>query len=331
MSFKKPRLDPSLFAKDLLFDGIPVRVYQPKAPSAGRRKGMVLFHGGAGLAGNIDFYQDISGRIAKEADVVLVAVSYGLSPEHPYPSQYKQCLAATAHFMQNAEVYGVDPSQIIIFGDSAGGNFTSVVAQQLTKRPDLPKLRAQALIYAGVQALDFNLPSYVQNATMPFLTQENVIDFGLQYFIKDPALKGDILKGSHVPDDFRLKYRKWVSANNIPEEFKRGYREVPLAPYKPEIYKQFPELLEETFSSIFAEDHVIKQLPETFIVTCEYDVFRDDNLLYKKRLEDCGVKVRWFHAEQGFHGVINLADNGIFTFPAGVEIVDSIIDFVKSL
>ncbi|XP_015276555.1 PREDICTED: arylacetamide deacetylase-like 4, partial [Gekko japonicus] len=219
MNIMKPRLDPSLSAKDLLFDGVPIRVYQPKAPYAGRRKGMVLFHGGAGLVGTIDFYQDNSNRIAKEADVVLVAVSYGLSPEHPYPSQYKQCLAATAHFMRNAEVYGVDPSQIIIFGDSAGGNFTSVVAQQLTKRPDLPKLRAQALIYAGVQAMDFNLPSYVQNATMPLLSQETVIKFILQYFIKDPALKSDILKGSHVPDDFRLKYRKWVSPDNIPEKF----------------------------------------------------------------------------------------------------------------
>lgn len=233
--------------------------------------------------------------------------------------------------MQNADVYGVDPTQIIIFGDSAGGNFSSVVAQQLTKRPDLPRLRAQALIYAGVQAMDFNLPSYVQNALMPFLTQEHTLHFGLQYFMKDLALKDDILKGSHVPDDFRLKYRKWVNADNIPEKFKRGYQQVPFAPYKPEVYKQCSELLDVTFSSIFAKDDVIKQLPETLIVSCEYDVFRDDNLLYKKRLEDCGVKVRWFHAEQGFHGVLNFSDMGFFTFQAGVEIVDCIIDFVKSL
>ncbi|XP_060115162.1 arylacetamide deacetylase-like 4 [Heteronotia binoei] len=331
ISFKKSKLDPSLFAKDLLFDGVPVRVYQPKAPSAGRRKGMLLFHGGAGMAGTIDFYQNICNIIAKKADVVLVSVGYGLSPEHRYPSQYKQCLAATVHFLKNAEAYGVDPSQVIIFGDSAGGNFTSVVAQQLTKRPDLPKLRAQALIYGGVQAMDFNLPSHVQNASMPLLTREDLLHFGLQYFVKDPALKVELLKGTHVPDDYRLKYRKWVNANNIPERFRHGYQEVPFAPYKPEIYKQVPELMEETFSSIFAEDHIIKQLPETLIVTCQYDVFRDDNLLYKKRLEDCGVKVKWFHAEMGFHGAMNFCDAGIFRFPSGVEIVDSIIDFVKSL
>ncbi|XP_077167541.1 arylacetamide deacetylase-like 4 [Paroedura picta] len=292
---------------------------------------MLLFHGGAGVAGTIDCYQNICNRITKGADVVLVSVGYGLSPEHPYPSQYKQCLAATVHFLQNAETYGVDPSQVVIFGDSAGGNFTSVVAQQLTKRGDLPKLRAQALIYGGFQAMDFQLPSYLQNSSMPFLTQENTVIFGLNYFNKDPALKEDVLRGSHVPDDFRLKYRKWVNADNIPQKFKRGYREVPLAPYKPEVYEKFPELMDLTFSSLFAEDHVIRQLPETLFVTCEHEVFRDDSLLYMKRLEDCGVKVRWFHSKQGFHGVMNFIDVGILSFPAGVEIVNCIIDFVESL
>nr|XP_056720922.1 arylacetamide deacetylase-like 3 [Euleptes europaea] len=332
ISFRNPKLDPSLFAKDLLFDGVPVRVYQPKAPFAGRRKGMLLFHGGAGMAGSIDFYQDVSNKIAKDADIVLVSVGYGLAPEHPYPSQYKQCLTATVHFLKNAEVYGVDPSQVVICGDSAGGNFCTVVAQKLTERPDLPKLRAQLLVYAGVQAMDFNLPSYVQNTGMPFLSQENTVIFGLWFFGQDLSLKDDLLKGSHVPDDFRMKYGKLASADNIPEKFKgQGYRPVPHGPYKPEVYKQLPELLQVTFSSLFAEDHVIEQLPETFIVSCEYDVLRDDSLLYKKRLEDCGVKVSWFHSEQGFHGVINLSDMGLFTFPAGVEILDRIVDFVRGL
>ncbi|XP_054857575.1 arylacetamide deacetylase-like 4 [Eublepharis macularius] len=332
ISFIKFKLDPRLFSKDLLFNGVPVRVYQPKAPSPGRRKGLLLFHGGAGQIGSIDLYQDISNKIATAADTVVVSVGYGLSPEHLYPSQYKDCLTATIHFLQNAEVYGVDPSQVVICGDSAGGNFATIVAQKLTERPDLPKLRAQILIYAGVQAMDFNLPSYVQNSAMPLLSQENTVYVVLRYFMKDLSLQDDILNGSHVPDDFRLKYGKRVSVDNLPERFKRqGHGQVPLAPYKPEVYKQVPELLQVTFSSIFAEDHIIKQLPETFIVTCEYDVVRDDNLLYKKRLEDCGVKVSWFHAEQGFHGVLNFTDFSFLSFPAGVEMLDQIVAFVKGL
>lgn len=234
--------------------------------------------------------------------------------------------------MQNTELYGVDPSQIIIGGDSSGGNYASVVAQLLVERPDLPKLRAQVLVSAFLQTMNFNLPSYQQNSTFPLLFQENVVYYGLQYFKKDLSLMEDILKGSHVPKEMRLKYEKWVSPDNIPERFKhRGYKPTPLAPYKPEVYQKFPELLQTTFSSLFAEDSFIQQLPETLIISSEYDVFRDDSLLYKKRLEDCGVKVKWFHSENGFHGGINLFAKGILSFPCGAEILDSIVDFVNGL
>ncbi|XP_053137326.1 arylacetamide deacetylase-like 4 [Hemicordylus capensis] len=329
---RRTRLDPSLFSKDLHFDGVPVRVYYPKAPSAGLRRGLVFCHGGSGMFGSIALYQNICNVIAKEADLVLVSVGYRLAPEHPYPTQYQDCLTATLYFLQNTNAYGVDPSQVIIGGDSAGGNFASVVTQKLVGRTDVPKLRAQVLIYSGLQAMDFNLPSYQQNSAIPSLYRDSVICFGTKYFGKSTSLCDDILKGSHVPDEMRLKYGKWVSADNIPERFKRrGYQQVPLAPYKPEVYRQFPELLEVTFSSLFTEDSVIRQLPETLIVSCEYDVLRDDSLLYKKRLEDSGVRVSWFHAEYGVHGVLNTCNAGFLTFSTAIEILDKVVDFVKSL
>ncbi|XP_034976597.1 arylacetamide deacetylase-like 4 [Zootoca vivipara] len=331
-NFWNPRADPSLSAKDLHFDGVPVRVYQPKTPSAGPRKGFVFFHGGAGMFGSIAFYEDVCSKIAKETDSVVVSVGYRLSPEHLPPAQYKDCIAATIHLIQNAASHGVDPSKIIVGGDSAGGNYATVVAQKLVERSDLPKLRAQVLIYPFTQNMDFNLPSYQQNSSMPLLFRENFVYFALKYIGKDPSLAGQALKGSHVPDSMRLKYGKWVSPDNLPERFKgRGYKQVPLAPCEPEVYRQLPEALGGYFSCLFADDSVIQKLPEALIVSCEYDVLRDDGLLYKKRLADNGVKVSWFHVENGFHGMMNLSKGFIFAFPAAVELLDSIIDFVKNL
>ncbi|XP_033012366.1 arylacetamide deacetylase-like 3 [Lacerta agilis] len=332
ISLRNLRVDPSLSAKDLHFDGVPVRVYQPKAPSAAPRKGFVFYHGGAGMIGSIESYQDVSSKIAKETDSVVVSVGYRLSPEHLPPAQHMDCLAATIHFIQNAASHGVDPSKIIVGGDSAGGNFACVVAQKLVERSDLPKLRAQVLIYPNLQAMDFNLPCHQQNNSMPIFFWEKVVYYGLKYTAKDPSLAGQLLKGSHVPDSMRLKYGKWVSPDNIPERFKaRGYKQVPLAPYEPEVYRQLPELLESDISCLFAEDSVIQKLPETLFVSCEYDIIRDDGLLYKKRLEDHGVKVSWFHVENGFHGVLNFFDVSLFTFPAAVEMMDRIVEFVKNL
>nr|XP_003229240.2 PREDICTED: arylacetamide deacetylase-like 3 [Anolis carolinensis] len=332
LNLKKARLHPGLSTEDLCFDGVPVRIYRPKAPSAGWRKGFVFFHGGAGMMGSIDYYQDVCSKLAKDSQTVLVSVGYRLSPEHPYPTQCEDCFAATVHFMKNSEVFGVDPSQIVIGGDSAGGNYASVIAQKLVERPDLPRLRAQVLLYAGTQAMDFNLPSYQQNATMPLLFQDSVVFYGLKYFGKSTSLTEDLLIGSHVPDEIRLKCDKWMRPENLPERFlRRGFRQIPAVPCKPEVYEKLPEILSISFSSLFADDAVIRQLPETFVVTCEYDVLRDDSLLYKKRLEDNGVKVSWFHSENGFHGVINCIDLWFLTFPAGVEILDRAADFVRSL
>uniref|UniRef100_A0A8D0BYI8 Alpha/beta hydrolase fold-3 domain-containing protein n=1 Tax=Salvator merianae TaxID=96440 RepID=A0A8D0BYI8_SALMN len=330
--FKKSHKYPSVQSKDLEFDGVTVRVYQPKAPCAGPRRGFLFFHGGMGLFGDIAYYEDICSRFCKDSETVVVSVDYRLAPEYGFPTQHNDCLAATVHFMKNTEAYGVDPSRVIVGGDSIGGNIASFVAQKLVERSDLPKLRAQALIYPGLQAMDFSLPSYQQNSMTPLLYKETTIEYGLIYFGKPPSLKEQLMKGSHVPDDFRRKCEKWMSADNIPEKFKRrGYKPVPLVPYKPEIYAQLSEILETTFSSLLAEDSVIQKLPETFILSCELDVLRDDSLLYKKRLEDNGVKVTWFHAKNGFHGVINLVGVRVLNLPVTTEIMDRINDFLKQL
>lgn len=48
------RRDAALCIQDAAFEGIPVRFYLPKAPSAaGPRKGIVYFHGGGWLFGSL--------------------------------------------------------------------------------------------------------------------------------------------------------------------------------------------------------------------------------------------------------------------------------------
>lgn len=45
--------DPKLFIKDLWFEKVPVRIYQPKAPSASQRRGVMFFHGGGWVFGSL--------------------------------------------------------------------------------------------------------------------------------------------------------------------------------------------------------------------------------------------------------------------------------------
>ncbi|NXX20536.1 ADCL4 protein, partial [Podargus strigoides] len=241
---------------------------------------------------------------ARKSNSVVVSVGYRLAPEHPFPTQFEDCLTATIHFMRTAQDYGVDPSRIIICGDSSGGTLTAAVAQALVNRRDLPKLRAQILIYPFLQGVDFDLPSYQQNERIPILLKKRTITLGLKYLNKDLSVMKAVFKGSYVPEDLQLKYQKWVSPDYIPHEFKRGYKPSTKQPFSEEIYRVLKPLFDPVFSPLLAEDSVIAQLPETFLLTCELDVLRDDGLLYKKRLEDHGIKVTWCHLEEGFHGTV---------------------------
>ncbi|XP_064534486.1 arylacetamide deacetylase-like 4 [Pseudopipra pipra] len=327
-----PWRDSKLLIKDLKVDEVPLRIYQPKSPPTGKRRGILYFHGGAGTFGSIRAFERICRYMAKKCNSVVVSVGYRLAPEHPYPGQYFDCLNATLYFMRNLEEYHVDPALIIVSGDSCGANFATVICQILLNNRDLPKVRAQVLLYPGLQGLDFQLPSYQQNASVPILYRKLVLYFCFRYLNKEPKFLKDILHNCHVCESVRSKYKKWVSADLIPDEFKiRGYAPPTPPSYKPEVYETIKEVLALTFSPLLAEDSVICQLPEAYIVTCEFDVLRDDGLLYKRRLEDNGVQVTWYHSESGFHGILAFFGYGIFSFLSGKKIVDNLVNYINSL
>ncbi|NXF77505.1 ADCL4 protein, partial [Sclerurus mexicanus] len=290
-----------LLIKDLHFDGVPVRIYFPREPSVGKRRGVIFFHGGCGIFGSIRCYERICRYITRKSDSVVVSVGYHLAPEHRYPAQTLECLTAAVHFLETADTYGVDPARIIVCGDSAGGTYTASVCQELGHRTDIPKVRAQVLIYPFLQALNFHLPSHQKNASTAFLSCDRAVHIILKYLNKDCSLKEPILAGSHVPESMNLKYKKWISPDLIPEVFKLGYKPPLPASFLPQVHEEVQELFEPRFSPLLAEDAVVCLLPDTCIITCEHDVLRDDGLLYKKRLEDNNVRVTWHHVQKGFH------------------------------
>uniref|UniRef100_A0A8C3UFN6 Alpha/beta hydrolase fold-3 domain-containing protein n=1 Tax=Catharus ustulatus TaxID=91951 RepID=A0A8C3UFN6_CATUS len=325
-----PWRDSKLLIKDLTVDEVPLRIYQPRSPPTSKRRGILYFHGGAGTFGSIS-KKWAKNQWTHNCDLLLNWM-YRLSPEHPYPGQYFDCLSATLYFMRNLEEYHVDPGLIIISGDSCGANFATVICQILLNDRDLPKVRAQVLLYPGLQGLDFQLPSYQQNAFVPILPRKLVIYFCFRYLNRKPTVLNDIIQNCHVPESMRQKYKKWVSADLIPDEFKvRGYKPPKPVSYKPEVHEAVKEILAGTFSPLLAEDSIICQLPESCIVTCEFDVLRDDGLLYKKRLEDNGVPVTWHHCKHGFHGILAFFGYGIFSFLSAKEIMDSVVNYINSL
>ncbi|XP_070812374.1 arylacetamide deacetylase-like 4 [Pituophis catenifer annectens] len=267
---------------------------------------------------------------AQESATVVVSIGYPLAPEHPYPAQRRSCFAAVSYFLKYAKDFGVDPQWIVLGGDSSGGNIVVAISQQLVFRKDLPRVRAHVLLYPFLQGVDFNLPSHQQNQSVPLLLKRDAITFGKFYLTGKTSDSDGVMANAHVPEHLRAKYQKWISAEHIPEEFKlRGY--VPFVPgrFSEDLFKECEGVFEPEFSPLLTEDAVLKQYPETFLLTCEYDIFRDDGLLYKKRLEDNGVPVTWHHLEDGFHGITLLIGFGPMEFPGTRRGLKSVIQFLE--
>src|SRR5579875_1997712 len=111
---------------------IPLRVYTPGG--AAPMGGLVYFHGGGWVIGDIDSHDEVCCGLAKGAGCIVVSVDYRLAPEHKFPAAPEDCFAATKWVSQNAAALGIDANRIAVGGDSAGGNLAAVVAQMARDR-----------------------------------------------------------------------------------------------------------------------------------------------------------------------------------------------------
>lgn len=61
----------------------------------------------------------------------MVSVDYRLAPEHPAPAAIHDCLDVVRALPDLLAAWGGDPHRIAIAGNSAGGNLSAVLTQQI--------------------------------------------------------------------------------------------------------------------------------------------------------------------------------------------------------
>lgn len=81
-------------------------------------------HGGAYLGGSPRSHRGLLAHFAKAAGCEVVALDYRLAPEHPYPAALEDAVAGYRELLAE----GIPAEQIVIAGDSAGGNLALVTA-----------------------------------------------------------------------------------------------------------------------------------------------------------------------------------------------------------
>lgn len=135
---------------------IPVRLLAPSA-----RDGVpliVFFHGGGWVKGDLDTHERVGRLIARAADAAVILVDYALAPEHPFPTPYEECVAAVEGILADRSRWGIDPTRVVLAGDSAGGNLA--LATMLALRERRPGTIKAGLLFYGAFDTDLDTASY---------------------------------------------------------------------------------------------------------------------------------------------------------------------------
>lgn len=195
------------------------------------------------------------------------------------------------------------------------------------------KFSAQALIYPVVQALDFNTPSYLQNQHIPILYRPLMVRFWLQYLGVDLSLQSKFMVNNHssldhsqITPELRVRL-DWTVL--LAQKHKKNYKPVIVGKSSQGSKKELPGLLDVRASPLLAGPEVLAKCPRTYILTCEYDVLRDDGLMYARRLQDAGVAVTSDHYEDGFHGCFSFTIWPV-ELDLGKRVVRGYIDWLKN-
>ncbi|XP_006868061.1 PREDICTED: arylacetamide deacetylase-like 2-like [Chrysochloris asiatica] len=275
------------------------------------------------------YYDNLNKWTANKVDAVVVVVDYQVAPQYKFPVATYDVFAAVKRFLQDDILtkYGVDPTQICISGDSAGGALATLVTQQMINIPEMKnKIKTQALIYPYLQTVDVTTPSTKENEHGPLLSMEMAIKMGCKYLTTDEVCPKIFRTNQHMPQGSRHLFRLVNWSIFLPEQFKKNnvYTEPLTGRFDP----SYAGLTDIMLSPLLANDTQLQNLPLTYILTCQHDILRDHELTYVTRLQNVGVQVVHDHIEDRIHAAI-VYMGSLFYLYLGITLKDKYISWLE--
>jgi acetyl esterase len=166
---------------------IRLRLYRPDAP--GPLPVLVYFFGGGWTLGQIETCDAICRKLTNLVGCLTVAVGYRLAPEHKFPAAVHDCYEAVCWLAQRAAELELDPTRMVVAGDSAGGNLAAAITLLVRDRGG-PALAGQLLVYpntrygADTPSMQFDDPS---------LFNRRSVAWYWQHYLDSPAAGDDPL------------------------------------------------------------------------------------------------------------------------------------------
>lgn len=162
-------LDQKIYSADQSHE-IPIRIFRPKKLMSSEI--ILFFHGGGWVLGNIDTYTKDCRRLADQMGRIVLAVDYLKAPENPYPAGFEDCYHVAQLLLSRPDLTGIKGARnIIIVGNSAGGNLAAAVSL---------RLRNEGKPLPSKQILINPVTYWRHDEASPFESvEENGYDYGL--------------------------------------------------------------------------------------------------------------------------------------------------------
>jgi epsilon-lactone hydrolase len=139
------------------------------ATGAGPDRIVYWLHGGGYCIGSINTHRALLAGISAASGARALAIDYRLAPEHPFPAAVEDAVGGYLWLLSS----GVDPSQVIIGGDSAGGGLT--IATLVALKEDGKPLPAAAVCISPWTDMTMTGESLVSKADAdPMITNDGI-------------------------------------------------------------------------------------------------------------------------------------------------------------
>ena len=168
---------------------IPVRIYRPAQQNPNAPM-LAYWHMGGGVILDIEACHAFCTMVSKIAQCPIVSVDYRLAPQHKFPAGLEDCIAAYDWTLKNAENYGAPAGRAAIGGDSMGGNFSAIIAQESTRR-GMPKPELQLLLYPATDLVTEFDSATTYGETYPLST--DTMQWFMQQYLPDDFDRANVL------------------------------------------------------------------------------------------------------------------------------------------
>ena len=206
-------------------------IYIAENDASVKRPTYIYIHGGGWIGGTKSDGDPNApgGGFAVTTDPVLdggfnfVSLDYGLAPTVKYPTQVKQVSQAVSFLQQNAEQYGLNMSDVVIGGGSAGGQLSGQFANIQTNPTYAASLGVEPVIGDALRAVMLDSPALELEKTGETQTPQPVKDliFGLSarsYVGTSAALIEEASVTNHVTADFPATFIADGNTGTFPDQ-----------------------------------------------------------------------------------------------------------------